>query len=65
MGSIIRITCLLCLVGSVAAAQMQKDYLIHKRGMLHQTVFNTGSSAGSTSRRTPTQNRHSFVRVAR
>ena len=32
---------LLCLV-HIASGQVQKDYLIHKRGMLHQTVYNTG-----------------------
>jgi hypothetical protein len=42
MNHTIKITCLLFLVASGAVAQMQKDYLIHKRGMLHQTVFNTG-----------------------
>ncbi|MEI7906435.1 MAG: hypothetical protein WCI84_03680, partial [Bacteroidota bacterium] len=42
MSSLKNITCLLCLFGSMVSAQMQKDYLIHKRGMLHQTVYNTG-----------------------
>jgi hypothetical protein len=42
MGPIKKLVCLLFLLGSVAAAQMQKDYLIHKRGMLNQTVYNTG-----------------------
>jgi hypothetical protein len=42
MVSIKKLACLLCLLGSIAAAQMQKDYLIHKRGMLSQTVYNTG-----------------------
>lgn len=42
MGFTKKLACLLCLIGSITAAQMQKDYLIHKRGMLHQTVYNTG-----------------------
>lgn len=42
MRSLGKLAFLLCLLGGVAAAQMQKDYFIHKRGMLHQTVYNTG-----------------------
>jgi hypothetical protein len=33
---------LLCLCTGVAGAQTQKDFRIHSRGMLHQTVYNTG-----------------------
>ncbi|MCX6145249.1 MAG: hypothetical protein NTZ35_18755, partial [Ignavibacteriales bacterium] len=42
MSPFTKLACLLCLLGSIVSAQMQKDYLIHKRGMLHQTVYNTG-----------------------
>ena len=42
MGPIKKLAFLLCLLSSIAIAQMQKDYLIHKRGMLSQTVYNTG-----------------------
>jgi hypothetical protein len=42
MGHLKTLACLLCLLGATAAAQMEKDFLIHKRGMLNQTVYNTG-----------------------
>ncbi len=42
MGSIKKLTCLLCLLGSIAFGQMSRDTLVHRRGMLHQTVYNTG-----------------------
>jgi hypothetical protein len=42
MGAIKKFSFVFFLLGSIAVAQMQKDYLVHKRGMLHQTVYNTG-----------------------
>lgn len=45
---------LLCLTGSAAFAQMNRAYEIHRRGMLNETVYNTGelgrlySSSGTT-----------------
>ncbi|MCX6138689.1 MAG: hypothetical protein NTV54_14485 [Ignavibacteriales bacterium] len=42
MGTMIKRACLFCLFGGIAFAQMQKDYLIQKRGMLNQTMYNTG-----------------------
>ena len=42
MGPINKAAFLLCLFGGVAAGQMQRDYSIHRRGMLNQTAYNTG-----------------------
>jgi hypothetical protein len=42
MSPIKNLLCLLCLCAGVAAAQQSRSYLIHNRGMLHQTVYNTG-----------------------
>ena len=42
MSSIKNLLYLFCLFASVAGAQMQRNYLVHKRGMLHQAVYNTG-----------------------
>ena len=42
MSTLKKLICLCCLFASVVAAQQSRSYLIHSRGMLHQTVYNTG-----------------------
>jgi hypothetical protein len=65
MGPINKIAFLLFLLGSIATAQMQKDYLIHNRGMLHQTVYNTGARTKIRHVERQYRARNSLVRVAR
>jgi hypothetical protein len=42
MSTLKKLICLCCLFAGVAVAQQSRSYLIHNRGMLHQTVYNTG-----------------------
>jgi len=43
MRSVKKLTCILSLLATVAAGQVQTDYLVHKRGMLNQAVYKTGA----------------------
>lgn len=38
-----KLTYIICLFAGVNTGQSQTDYLIHKRGMLHQAVYKTGA----------------------